>query len=285
MFQRAMMCLRTVKRWGNFRGGRVIVSRMDGRGLGVVALAASSCPSIGRMESSPQVQSAAPCSDAGHRQAECTGHGLRRRNPTGCALTGMCLWKGRAPMGTRGMSAAAGVRDAATRATSSFTNVIAENYAINGGKGQAYTRRNLWYNIRRCLDWNEVFMWKTRVRCEDETVKLAATAAEWAGSRWMKGRRNGFRRADCWRSAVCGCAGRGLCRGGRRFRRESRGRDAGERPEIWDSDGGRAASVRLFLPWGWGKRQPDSKVETGCLRLRVRLTLTPRQADSDPKSG
>ncbi len=211
MFQRAMMCPRTVKRWGNFRGGRVIVSRMDGRGLGVVALAASSCPSIGRMESSPQAQSAAPCSDAGHRQAERTGHGLRRRNPTGCALTGMCLWKGRAPMGTRGMSAAAGVRDAATRATSSFTNVIAENYAINGGKGQAYTRRNLWYNIRRCLDWNEVFMWRTRVRCEDETVRLAATAAEWAGSRWMKGRRNGFRRTDCWRSAVCGCAGAVAC--------------------------------------------------------------------------
>ena len=174
-------------------------------------------------------------------------------------------------MGTRGMSAAAGVRDAATRgaatrATSSFTNVIAENYAINGGKGQAYTRRNLWYNTRRCLDWNEVCMWKTRVRCEDETVRLAATAAEWAGSRWMKGRRNGFRRTDCWRSAVCGCAGRGLCCGSRRFRRESRGATRAKGPKSGirrDSDGGRAASVRLFLPWGWGKRQPDSKVETG----------------------
>ena len=134
-------------------------------------------------------------------------------------------------MGTRGMSAAAGVRDAATRATSSFTNVIAENYAINGGKGQAYTRRNLWYNIRRCLDWNEVFMWRTRVRCEEETVRLAATAAEWAGSRWMKGRRNGFRRTDCWRSAVCGCAGRGLCRGRRRFRRESWGATRAKGPK------------------------------------------------------
>ncbi len=188
-------------------------------------------------------------------------------------------------MGTRGMSAAAGVRDAATRATSSFTNVIAENYAINGGKGQAHTRRNLWYNIRRCLDWSEVFMWRTRVRCEEETVKLAATAAEWAGSRWMKGRRNGFRRTDCWRSAVCGCAGRGLCRGGRCFRRESwgatraKGPKSGIRTEVE-----RPPSV-FFLPWGWGKRQPDSKVETGCLRLRVRLTLTPRQADSDFESG
>ena len=31
------------------------------------------------------------------------------------------------------------------------------------------------------------------------------------------------------------------------------GCDAGERPEIRDSDGGRAASVRLFLPWGGEK--------------------------------
>ena len=190
------------------------------------------------------------------------------------------------------MSAAAGVRDAATRATSSFTNVIAENYAINGGKGQAHTRRNLWYNTRRCLDWNEVFMWRTRVRCEDETVKLAATAAEWAGSRWMKGRRNGFRRADCWRSAVCGCAGRGLCRGGRRFRRESRGatrakgpksgiRTEVERPPsvfFCRGDGGRVSLTQKL-------RQAVSDFESGCLRLRVRLTLTPRQADSDPESG
>ena len=74
-------------------------------------------------------------------------------------------------------------------------------------------------------------MWRTRVRCEEETVKLAATAAEWAGSRWMKGRRNGFRRTDCWRSAVCGCAGRGLCRGRRRFRRESWGATRAKGPK------------------------------------------------------
>ena len=157
--------------------------------------------------------------------------------------------------------------------------------SLNGGKGQAHTRRNLWYNIRRCLDWNEVFMWRTRVRCEEETVKLAATAAEWAGSRWMKGRRNGFRRTDCWRSAVCGCAGRGLCRGRRRFRRESwgatraKGPKSGIRTEVE-----RPPSV-FFCRGDGGKRQPDSKVETGCLRFRVRLTLTPRQADSDPESG
>ena len=48
------------------------------------------------------------------------------------------------------------------------------------------------------------------------------------------------------------------------------GRGAGERPEIRDSDGGRAASVRLFLPWGEGK---DS------------LTQKLRQAVSDFESG